>query len=699
MKLVIVESPTKSKTIGHYLGEGYQVEASVGHVRDIAIKGEGGLGIDIEHDFKPTYVVNKDKKDVVSKLSKLAKKCDEVILATDPDREGEAIAWHLVEVLKLPVETTKRLEFHEITKSSILEAIESPRTLDMNIVHSQESRRIIDRIIGFKLSKLLQSKIKSKSAGRVQSVALKLVCDHEKEILAFVPEEYWTIKASIMNGKVEVPLTLTKLNGKRVDLKVEADALEVFSDLGKNVKVNNINETKRSRQSKEPYRTSTLEQDANSIFKMKTREIASIAQQLYEGVETGEGLVGLITYMRTDSTRISESFVNAAKDYIISTYGKEYYKGQKRVKDVKLQQDAHECIRPTSVERTPEVMRPYLNDKQFKLYKLIYNRTVGSLMSDEELLVTTVNFISNHTEFEAKGNVISFQGYNILKLDNEEKDKLPEFKLDEEYELLGLLKEQHYTLPPARYSEGKLVKLMEEYGIGRPSTYSSTIQNIIHRLYVKIEKGSLLPTEQGILTSNVLSKYFPDLMNIEYTAEMEVNLDKVQTGELSEIKLLKDFYDPFIEHFDIVKNEIYKEPLKTTGEKCPDCGADLVIRHGRYGEFISCSNYPTCKFVKKEKKQEPTPVGRDCPSCGKPLVYRKNKKGQTFIGCSNFPKCKYIEAEEDPILKNAPKKVCPDCGADMILRSSKRGYFYGCAHYPKCKHIEPYEVNKEDESK
>ncbi len=692
MKLVIVESPTKSKTIGHYLGEDYVVEASVGHVRDLSISGKGGLGIDVDNNFKTTYSINKDKQSVVKQLKAKAKKADEVILATDPDREGEAIAWHLAEVLDLPLETTKRLEFHEITKSSILKAIEEPRTINMDLVHSQEARRIIDRIIGFRLSKLLQSKIKSQSAGRVQSATLGIICDHEKEIQNFVSEEYWTIDTSILKDDKEIKLDIKSVDGKKLETLKESDASNIVSLLAKNCVVKDISESSKKVPSKEPFRTSTLEQAANSALGFKTKVTSMIAQQLYEGVETDEGLVGLITYMRTDSTRISESFVNDAKEYVLSNFGEEYYKGiLKAGKDVKFSQDAHECIRPTSIYRTPKLMKQYLNAQQYKLYKLIYNRTLASLMSDKVVNITTISFASNNVILETKGSTTKFLGYDILKMDEDEKDTLPTFNVGETYDFNKVEKTQNFTKPPLRYSEGKLVKIMEEDGIGRPSTYASTIQTLLLRKYLTSEKGVLTPTEQGILTSNVLKKYFPELMSVEYTAKMETDLDKVQIGEEDEIALIKKFYDDFEITFNDAKEKIWKEPLKTTGEKCPLCGGDLVIRKGRYGEFTSCSNYPDCHYIKKEPKEEPKEVGRNCPECGSPLVYRKNKKGQTFIACSAFPKCKHIEGEEDPILKEAPSKVCPDCGGTLTLRKYRNSYFYGCSNYPKCKHSEPYD--------
>lgn len=689
MKLVIVESPTKSKTIGHYLGSDYVVEASVGHIRDLAISGKGGFGVDVEHDFKPTYVIDDDKKDIVKKLQDLKKKSDEVILATDPDREGEAIAWHLATVLKLPIESTKRLEFHEITRESIKNAVEAPRVIDLNLVHSQETRRIIDRIIGFKLSALLKSKIRSQSAGRVQSVTLKMIVEHEKEINEFKSEEYWTLESSILHENKKYKLNLTKINNEEPKMPNKEKADEVLSYTKENVVVSSISESQRSISSKEPYRTSTLQQDAFTRYGFKTKETTFLAQQLYEGIEIDGNLVGLITYIRTDSTKLSDIFVAQAKDFIISKYGEKYYKGQKGVKDVRGAQDAHEAIRPTNLELTPAKVKPFVKDHVYKLYKMIYERTLASLMTNKVLQTTTITFKNSHLEFELKGNRVIFDGYNIIKFDDNETSVLPKFNEGTSYELLDVKTEQNFTKPPARYTEAKIVKLMEEKGIGRPSTYSATIQTLLARKYVTSEKGFLVPTEQGILTSNVLNKYFKDLMNTEYTAEMETSLDKISIGEASELEVIKDFYYPFIEHFDEVKEVMYKEPLKPTGEKCPLCGGDLVYKTGKHGEFIGCSNYPSCKYVKKEEKEQPKETGRLCPNCGSPLLIRKNKRGQEFIGCSNYPSCRYVESINQPE-EPSEEKFCPECGAKMVAKYSRRGRFWGCSNYPNCNHMEPY---------
>ncbi|MFA6667010.1 MAG: type I DNA topoisomerase [Bacilli bacterium] len=696
MKLVIVESPTKSKTIGRYLGEDYIVEASVGHIRDLATSGKGGLGVDVNDGFKPTYVISKDKKEVVKKLEKLKDKCDEVILATDPDREGEAIAWHLASVLNLDVNTTKRLEFHEITHDSITNAIKAPRVIDMNLVHSQEARRIIDRIIGFKLSNLMYSRIRSKSAGRVQSVTLKLIVDHEKEITDFKPEEYWTIESKIKKDSKDLTIDLVKVDDKVVKITNEKDCDAIMSMIGDEVSVSEIKKTERNLSSKDAFITSTLQQETFNKYHFKTKETTFLAQKLYEGTETDEGLTGLITYIRTDSTRLSDTFIDSAKDFIISKYGENYYKGKRVVKKNALMQDAHEAIRPTSLKRTPELMKKYLSDHEYKLYKLIYNRAVASLMVDKKVEATNVSFKTNNVTFQITGSVTIFKGYDVLNIDNDESNALPVFTEGEKFKLFDTKKEQHFTKAPARYSEGRIVRLMEEKGIGRPSTYASTIQTLISRKYVTSAKDGLTPSEQGTKTVTVLTKYFPDLMNTEYTADMETNLDKISDGSEEELAVIKNFYDPFITHFEEIKPKIYKDPLEYTGEKCPKCGSPLVVRHGRNGDFVACSNYPTCKYIEKKEKEPLKFVGRNCPNCGHPLVYRKSKSGDEFIGCSNFPKCRYVESINDGTVKEPEeKRYCPKCGGLLVKRKSKRGYFYGCSNYPKCHYIEPIKKNEE----
>ena len=703
MKLVIVESPTKSKTIGRYLKEikpddEYVVKASVGHIRDLATSGKGGLGVDVEHDFKPTYIISKDKKEIVKELTKLKENSEEVILATDPDREGEAIAWHLATTLGLNIDTTKRLEFHEITHDSIFKAINNPRIIDMNLVHSQEARRIIDRILGFKLSNLLNSRIHSKSAGRVQSVTLKMIVDHEDEIKNFVPSEYWTIESTIKKDNKNLAINLTKVDDKNVEIKNESEADNIIKLLGEELTVSEIKKADKQIASKDAFITSTLQQEAYSKCGFKTKKTTLLAQKLYEGVETDEGLTGLITYIRTDSPRLSDDFINSAKEFIEKNYGKEFFKGKRSLKKSSLAQDAHEAIRPTSLKNTPEKMKGYLKTDEYKLYELIYKRALASLMVDKKIQSTVVLFKSNNVTYQLNGSIVVYKGYDILNIDKNEDSLLPTFIEGEKYKIIKTEKEQHFTKAPARYNEGKVVRLMEEKGIGRPSTYSSTIQTLIARKYVESLKEGLVPTEQGIKTVKVLVKYFPNLMNIQYTAEMEVNLDKISEGKEEELKVICDFYGPFIENFEEVKPKMYKDPLEYTGENCPKCGSPLVVRHGKLGDFVACSNYPTCKYIVKEEKEQPKPVGRNCPNCGSPLVYRKSKKGDEFIGCSNFPKCHYVETIAKPGEEvNEEKRYCPECGAILVKRKSKRGYFYGCSNFPKCHYTEPIE-KKDDQS-
>lgn len=686
MKLVIVESPAKSKTIGRYLGDEYIVEASVGHIRDLATSGKGGLGIDVDNGFSAKYVVSKGKASVVKELTKLKNNSDEVIIATDPDREGEAIAWHLANVLDLDIKTTKRLEFHEITHDSIVEALKNPRTIDLDIVKSQEARRIIDRILGFKLSKLLQNKINSQSAGRVQSVTLKFIVDREKEIEEFVPEEYWTIDATIKNGSKQVKTQLNKYKGEKVKLSNKADCDEVFKNLSSEAKVVNIKKVNKNISSKDPFITSTLQQEANSKFGFRTKLTSLIAQKLYEGVETDEGLTGLITYIRTDSTRLSDVFVGKAQEYIEKNFGANYYRGKHASKNKEHAQDAHEAIRPTSLSRTPEKMRVYLNDEEYKIYKLIFDRAVASLMVDKVIETTTVTLENGEGEFTLNASKTIFDGFDILKLEDAAEEDISSNEGDI-CKLNSLKENQHFTEAPARYNEGKVVKIMEEKGIGRPSTYTSTIQTLVLRKYVSSTKKGLVPTEQGKKTVAVLRKYFPELMDEQYTANMETSLDLISEGEVDELKVISDFYYPFVELFEKNKEEMYKDPLEYTGEICPQCGSKLVVRHGRNGDFVACSNYPACKYIKKDNKEPAEEVGRNCPNCGRPLVYRKAKDGTVFIGCSNYPACRYVETKEDHA-EEQEKRYCPDCGAILVKRKSKRGYFYGCSNYPKCKHIE-----------
>ncbi|MCQ2776463.1 MAG: type I DNA topoisomerase [Bacilli bacterium] len=699
MKLVIVESPAKCNTIKRYLGENYDVEASLGHVRDLATSGKGGLGVDVENDFKATYLVSKDKERVVRGLKEKMSKCDEVILATDPDREGEAIAWHLTQVLGLDVNKTKRLEFHEITRDSIGTAINNPRLIDMNLVSSQETRRILDRILGFKLSTLIYKKIKSRSAGRVQSATLKMIYDHELEIEKFVPEEYWNVLTEASFNNKNFKLTFVGKNGQKLDITNEKDAKEVLAGIPEELKVISVDREFKFRESKEPFTTSTLQQEAFARLKFKTKRTQLIAQQLYEGINVGDEHMGLITYMRTDSTRLSPTFIEHATAYIIEAFGKDYLGQAKKIKTIGLMQDAHEAIRPTSNHRTPDSVRQYLTPEQYNLYKLIYNRAVASLMKakKEEVMVVTLQGGEYTFKFELTHTL--FKGYEVIYSETDDvKDysgNFPDIQVGDIFSLLSKNVEQKFTQAPAHYSEAKIVKLMEEVGIGRPSTYASTIETLRQRKYVVNQSGILTLTEQGKKTAHVLEKYFPNIVNVKYTADMEKKLDTVEAGDESRVKTLSDFYYPFVKEVEEANKIMYKDDPIQTGEICPKCGAPLVIKEGKNGQFIGCSNYPTCKYVKKEPKPEPKYTGEVCPNCGKPLVERVDKKGKVFVACSGYPKCRYIKVNETVHeQEGVTVKVCPKCGGNMIKKKGKYGYFLGCSNYPNCSYMEKIERKK-----
>ncbi len=706
MKLVIVESPNKCSTISHYLGNDYKVIASKGHIRDLSTRFKGGLGIDIENDFKPDFVISKGKEATVKMLKNEASKADEIILASDPDREGEAIAWHLAQVLALDTKKVKRLVFHEITKPVIEAAIANPTHIDMNLVQSQEARRMYDRIIGFKLSTLLKRKIGSPSAGRVQSATLKLIVDNDDEIKAFVPEEYWTVEADILvNGK-KITVSLDKVDGKNVEIHNKEEADAILARIGKEMKVVSISKTKKKTSPKYPFSTSTMQQEAYNRYKMSTALTQSTAQKLYEGLEINGEHVGLITYLRTDSTRLSKEFIfGDAKPFIENTFGKEYIGNLNNTSSTgKNIQDAHEAIRPTSTARTPDYVAKYVSETEAKLYRLIYDRAIASLMAPKEEELTTVLFECNGLTFKTTGKVALFKGYTAVygEFEDDESKKLPDFKKDEQYEIKKVDPEQKYTKGPARLTEAKLVRSMEEKGIGRPSTYASTIKTLITRKYVTSKSGVLTPTDSGIKTTKVLDKYFPEIISSGYTANMETTLDKIELGEETRSKAMNDFYGPFIVKFEEVRKVMYKDPDEETGEMCPECGKPLVLKRGRYGTFTACSDYPNCKYVLKiVPKVEET--GEMCPLCGKPLVKRKNKKGQEFIGCSNYPNCFYIKGKDgEPSTKKEYTeadyvKECPSCHkGHLVIKHGKKVDFLGCTNFPKCRYHEWLSKKKEE---
>ena len=668
--LVIVESPSKSKTIEKYLGKDYKVVSSVGHIRDLATSGKGGLGIDIENDFSPTYKVSTDKKAVVKDLKKLAGDAENVFLATDPDREGEAISWHLFSELKLEEENTKRVVFNEITKTAVLKAFETPRTIDMSLVKSQETRRMLDRIIGFKLSSLLKSKIRSKSAGRVQSVALRMICDKEDEINKFISEEYWEIDADFKKDEIDFKAKLSKVDNKKVKVKNETEAKAIYDRLQDEFTITNIKKQSKKRAPKLPFTTSTLQQESSTKLNFSAKKTMMVAQKLYEGIDLGSETLGLITYMRTDSTRLSDSFVISALSHIEEVYGKNY-KGSYKVKKNSNAQDAHEGIRPTNVNLKPEDIKDKLTNDQYKLYHFIYYRTLASLMASVINDTVSVTLNCNDIELVTNGSIQVFDGFlKVYRAYDGSKDViLPELSEKEILKAIKVNTEQCFTEPPSRYTEAKLIKAMEEEGIGRPSTYSSIVDTIQARGYVELKTNTetsktkyFFPSDQGILTDSKLQEYFSSVINIKYTANMEKELDLIADDKLDNIESLKKFYSEFEPLVANAYENMEKLELEKTGELCPLCEGELVYRQGRFGKFISCINYPTCKHTAKipnPNKEEPEPSGIMCPDCGKELLKRKSRYGNYFLGCSGFPKCRHIqniEGQEKPKYIRKKKK-------------------------------------------
>ncbi len=663
--LVIVESPAKSKTIEKYLGGDYKVISSKGHIRDLATTGKFGLGVDVSDDFKPNYVIIKGKTKDVANIKKEVNSADMVYLATDPDREGETISWHIYDEVKIPDDKYKRVVFHEITKDVVIDAINNPGKIDMNLVRSGETRRILDRIIGFRLSKLMQSKTGGKSAGRVQSVALKLIVDREREIRAFVPKEYWTIEADFSSFKA----ILEKYHGKDIEIPSEEVADEILNNLSKSFKIESVTEKEKNKAAREVFKTSTLQQLASTKLGFAPAKTMKIAQKLYEGVDLGSETVGLITYMRTDSVRISDSFIAETYGYIKKTYGDDYVGYVKKGKRSENVQDAHEGIRPTSILRSPENVKPYLSNDEYKLYRLIYIRALASLMKDAKTLATTVILENNGYTFKATGSVLVFDGY--LKVYHEYEDSedviLPDFKNYKSDVIVAdkIDKIQHFTKPAPRYTESSLIKEMESLGIGRPSTYATIVATIKDRGYVILKDKKFEPTEIGIDTTDKLQEFFSDIVNVKYTAEMEHDLDEIAEDKMDNIKLLHEFYDKFEPLVEKAFKEMEKKAPEETGEICPECGGNLVIRKGKYGEFVACSNYPTCKYIKKEQKEVKEIC--KCPKCDKGMIVeRKTKKGKIFYGCNNYPKCNYA------LWYKPTGDICPKCGELIVDKNGNK---------------------------
>ena len=662
MNLVIVESPAKTHTISGYLGKNYKVVSSKGHIRDLATSGKFGLGVDVEGDFTPTYKEIPGKKKDIASLKKDAKNSDMVYLATDPDREGEAISFHLYEVLGLNKDNYERVVFNEITEGAVKEAFKHPRKIDDSLVRSQETRRILDRIIGFRLSKLMQSKTGGKSAGRVQSVALKLIVDREREILAFVPEEYWNIIAKFE----DFDANLEKYKGKKLEIHNEDEVKDILSKLGEDFKIASVEKKEKTKKGFLPFTTSTLQQACINKFNFNSSKTMRIAQKLYEGVDLGSETLGLITYMRTDSTRLSPVFINDTFKYIEENFGKKYVGVVKKGKKTENVQDAHEAIRPTSIKRTPESVKEYLTKDEYKVYSIIYARALASLMSDAKTLATTAILDSNGYEFKVTGSILTFDGYLKVYKEFSKTDDviLPDFdKFNGVVSTKDIETEQKFTKPVSRYTEATLIQEMEELGIGRPSTYAKTMETLKMRDYVKIEDKKFVPTEIGIETTDKLQEYFSNIINVEYTANMETDLDLIAEENKDNIKILKDFYNEFEPLVESAFTKMEKASPKETGETCPNCGSALVVRKGKFGEFVACSNYPECKYIKKEEKVKT--VICKCPKCDGDIVEKKTRRGKIFYGCDKYPKC-------DIALWDKPTgDTCPECGSLLVEKKDE----------------------------
>jgi DNA topoisomerase-1 len=683
--LVVVESPAKANTLSRYLGSEFLVKASVGHIRDLP---KSKLGVDIENDFRPEFKIIDGRKEVVKELQKSAKDSDQVLLAADPDREGEAICWHLKSVLEGYNGNIHRVLFHEITKSAIQEAFRHIGELDQGKIRAQQTRRILDRLVGYLISPLLWKKIgRGLSAGRVQSIALRLICEREQEIKDFVAEEYWTISASLLGkNPPQFSANLVKIDGEKAKIengekaKAVVDELETLPFVLEDIQVK-----EKNRNPSPPYITSTLQQDGFRQLRFPVRKTMSVAQKLYEGLEIGDmGLVGLITYMRTDSLRVSSDAQSRAREYIAEKFSEKYLPEHPTVyKNKKKAQDAHEAIRPTSFDCPPETVRPFLKDEEFKLYSMIWNRFLASQMKPALVEETVFDIDAGRFRFQAKGEVIKFDGFLVLNPKKEEEDKfLPKAETGENLELLDLESEQKFTQPPPRYTEGTLVKELEARGIGRPSTYAPIIATIQSRDYVVREKGKFIPTEIGLFVNDYLIENFPDLMEFKFTAKLEENLDLISEGEQDWLEYLRSYY------------ELLDKDLKDAGEKegvrgagipledlCPECGKTLVIKEGRFGRFRACSGYPDCTFKESMGKKEAQILEEECPECGNKLVVRHGRYGP-FVACSNYPECKYIKSE-----KKDTGIACPeDCDGTLVQRKTRKGkIFYGCSKFPKCK--------------
>lgn len=677
--LVIVESPSKAKTIGKYLGSRYNVIASVGHVRDLP---KSKLGIDIDDNFEPQYISIRGKGDLIKSLKKEASKASKVYLATDPDREGEAISWHLAFLLDLDPEEACRIEFNEITKDTIKEAIKHPRKINMGLVDAQQARRVLDRLVGYQISPLLWMKVrKGLSAGRVQSAALKIICDREREIEKFEPKEFWNITAEFKKGK-KFQAKLAEANGKKIVVENKAQNDNIIKELNSGeFTVSDVKEKIRMQKPYPPFTTSSLQQDAGNKLNFNAKKTMMIAQQLYEGVDVkGRGTTGLITYLRTDSVRVSDAAKQAAKDLIVSKFGAEYSANNVFSNKKKDIQDAHEAIRPAIIELEPELIKDSLTADQFKLYKLIWNRFMASQMSQSKSNSIQVNIANGIYGFKANGSELLFDGFRRLynTADDEGAKLLPSLEKDEKLKAESLKGEQSFTQPPARYTEASLVKELEDKDIGRPSTYAPIVSTLTERKYVGREKKALKPTELGFLVNDLMEEYFKDIVDAGFTANMENRLDDVEVGSQKWKNLISEFYGPFKKELDVADSAIEKIVVEDvpTGELCELCGKPMVIKAGRFGDFIACSGYPECKNTKPIIKT----IGVKCPNCGKDIVARKSKRGRLFYGCSGYPDCKTV-------FWNKPTdKRCPECNSILLEKKTKNKNFV-CSN-EKCGYTE-----------
>ncbi|WP_457563989.1 type I DNA topoisomerase [Caminibacter pacificus] len=691
-KLIIVESPAKARTIKNFLGKDYEVVASKGHIRDLP---KTSFGIKIEEDqFIPQYRVTKDHQSVAKELKEKAKKADMVYIATDEDREGEAIGFHIAHVIGKKPEELPRIVFHEITKTAIKNALENPRTLDINRVNAQQARRLLDRIVGYKLSPLLNKKIqKGLSAGRVQSAALKLVVDREREIKEFKPQEYWTIEGVFK--KVEG--NLIKYHGKKLekfDIKTKDDAQKIVDELKPlEYTVTKIEKKITTSKSPAPFMTSTLQQTASSELGFSPRKTMQIAQKLYEGVKTPVGETGIITYMRTDSLNIAEEAQKAAIEFIKQNVGEEYAEAKTYKSKNQNAQEAHEAIRPVDVRLTPDDLKNYLTKDELKLYTLIYNRFLASQMKDAKFETQNIYLANDKGEFKISGKKLIFDGFYKVYGKPSADTLLPEFSEGERLKPEDIKATQHFTKPPERYTEASLIKKLEALGIGRPSTYAPTITLLQNRNYVEVKDKKLHPTEIAFTVIETLEKHFPDIVDANFTANMEEMLDNIAGGKKDWQEMLREFYNPFMELIKKGEKEIPSQKIaKPTGELCPQCGAPLVIRKGRFGEFIACSAYPKCKYTRPIEEEEEKKVDVKCDKCGAPMVVKRGKRGE-FLACSNYPECKNTKPLNPPEVLEDVK--CPECGGDIVKRNSRRGEFYGCSNYPECNFISKYRpVNK-----